>query len=98
SQIRTANVDIGDQHFTVGDFSRLPTICKFIALMPQWDFLDFLAGEAKRFPHFHLLMETRANDLVLEKDVVTGVTATGADGPITIKATLTIAADGRHST
>ncbi|HEY2836720.1 MAG TPA: FAD-dependent oxidoreductase [Rhizomicrobium sp.] len=98
SAIRTANIEIGDRHFTVGDFTRLPTVCKFIALMPQWDFLDFLAGEAKKFPHFHLLMETRADDLILEKGVVTGVTATGKDEPLTIKAGLTIAADGRHST
>ena len=57
----------GDQHFTIGDFTRLPTICKFIALMPQWDFLDFLAGEAKAFPNFHLLMETEADDLLHRK-------------------------------
>ena len=61
AKIRTANLEIGDRHFTIGDFTRLPTICKFIALMPQWDFLDFLAGEAKAFPNFHLLMETEAD-------------------------------------
>jgi 2-polyprenyl-6-methoxyphenol hydroxylase-like FAD-dependent oxidoreductase len=98
SQIRTANLEFGDRHFIIGDFTRLPTICKFIALMPQWDFLDFLAGEAKAFPNFHLLMETRADDLVIENDAVTGVTATAAGEPVTIKAGLTIAADGRHST
>src|SRR6202453_2566624 len=58
TKIRTANLEIGDQHFTVGDFRRLPTICKFIALMPQWDFLDFIAAEARAYPNFHLLMET----------------------------------------
>ena len=98
SEIRIANLDIGDRHFTVGDFTRLPTVCKFIALMPQWDFLDFLAGEAKKFPSFHLLMETRADDLLLEKGGVTGIMATGKDGPLTIRAGLAIAADGRHST
>ena len=98
SEIRTANLDIGDRHFTVGDFSRLPTVCKFIALMPQWDFLNFLAGEAKRFPNFHLLMETRADDLMVENGVVSGISAAGKDGPLTIKAGLTVAADGRHST
>src|SRR5271155_3045753 len=54
TKIRTANLEIGDTHFVVGDFSRLPTVCKFIALMPQWDFLDFLANEAKKLPNFHL--------------------------------------------
>ena len=98
SQIRTANLEFGDRHFTIGDFTRLPTICKFIALMPQWDFLDFLAGEAKAFPNFHLLMQTRADDLIIENNVVTGVTATAPQGPLTIKAGLTVAADGRHST
>ena len=98
SEIRTANLEFGDRHFTVGDFTRLPTACKFIALMPQWDFLDFLAGEARRFPNFHLLMETRADDLILENGMVRGVIATGPDGPLTIKAGLTVAADGRHST
>ena len=67
TEIRTANLEIGDRHFTVGDFTRLPTVCKFIALMPQWDFLDFLAGEAKAFPNFHLLMETEAKDLADRK-------------------------------
>jgi 2-polyprenyl-6-methoxyphenol hydroxylase-like FAD-dependent oxidoreductase len=66
--------------------------------MPQWDFLDFLAGEAKKFPNFHLLMETRADDLIVEKDRVAGIAATAANGPLTIKARLTVAADGRHST
>ena len=98
SKIRTANLEIGERHFTVGDFTRLPTICKFIALMPQWDFLDFLASEAKAFPNFRLMMETRADDLLLENAAVAGISATGKDGPLTIKAGLTIAADGRHST
>ena len=97
SKIRTANLEIGDRRFAVADFARLPTVCKFIALMPQWDFLDFLAGEAKSFPNFHLLMETRADDLIVENGVVTGITATAAGGPLTIKAGLTVAADGRTS-
>src|ERR1700753_1733083 len=98
TKIHTANIEIGDAHFTVGDFSRLPTVCKFIALMPQWDFLDFLAGEAKAFPSFHLRMETRADELLIENGAVTGVRATGPGGPIPIKAGLPVAADGRTST
>jgi 2-polyprenyl-6-methoxyphenol hydroxylase-like FAD-dependent oxidoreductase len=103
TRIRTVNIEIGDAHFTVGDFARLPTVCKFIALMPQWDFLDFLAQEARKLPNFHLLMQTEARDLTAQKDRkegdrICGVLATGPNGNIRIKAGLTIAADGRHST
>jgi 2-polyprenyl-6-methoxyphenol hydroxylase-like FAD-dependent oxidoreductase len=97
TQIKSAGLDIGDQHFTVGDFSRLPTHCKFIALMPQWDFLNFLAAEAKRFSNFHLLMETEAKDLLTQKRRISGLVATGPNGHIQIRAGLTVAADGRHS-
>ena len=95
--IRTANIEIGDQHFTVGDFTRLPTAAKFIALMPQWDFLDFIAKQAKKLPNFHLLMQTEAKDLTAQGERICGVLATGPNGNIQIKAGLTIAADGRHS-
>jgi len=88
----------GDQFATIGDFERLPSICKFIALMPQWDFLDFLAGKAKQFPNFHLLMETEAKDLLAQGERIAGVLATGPNGHVQIRAGLTIAADGRHST
>jgi 2-polyprenyl-6-methoxyphenol hydroxylase-like FAD-dependent oxidoreductase len=98
TRITTGNLEIGDRHFIIGDFGRLPTTCKFIALMPQWDFLDFLAGEAKAFPNFRLLMETEAKDLLIADGNVVGVAAAGRSGPLEIKAGLTIAADGRHST
>jgi 2-polyprenyl-6-methoxyphenol hydroxylase-like FAD-dependent oxidoreductase len=109
TRIRTANIEIGDEHFTVGDFGRLPTVAKFIALMPQWDFLDFLAQQAKKLPNFHLLMQTEAKDLIAQNGRICGVLATGprsvgeSQGDpkkvnIQIKAGLTIAADGRHST
>ncbi|HWF64284.1 MAG TPA: FAD-dependent oxidoreductase, partial [Rhizomicrobium sp.] len=97
TQVRTGTVEFGDRHFTIGDFSRLPTRCKFIALMPQWDFLDFLVAEAKRFPNFHLLMETEAKDLLARKGRISGVLATGPNGHVQIRAGLTVAADGRHS-
>jgi 2-polyprenyl-6-methoxyphenol hydroxylase-like FAD-dependent oxidoreductase len=98
SRIRTANAVIGDDHFIIGEFKRLPVTCKFIALMPQWDFLDFLAGQAKKLPDFHLLMETEAKDLIIQGEQVCGVLASGKNGTVQIKAGLTIAADGRHST
>ena len=91
-------VEIGDTHLTVGDFSRLPTHCKFIALMPQWDFLDFLAGEAKTLPNFHLLMETEAKDLMAQKAAHLGRSGQRTPGGhVQIRAGLTVAADGRHS-
>ena len=95
--IRSATLEIGDGRFTIGDFSRLPTHCKFIALMPQWDFLDFIAAEAKRFPHFHLMMETEAKDLLAQGGRISGILATSPKGHIQIRAGLTVAADGRHS-
>jgi len=97
TKIRTGNLDIGDRRFTIGDFSRLPTSCKFIALMPQWDFLDFLAGRAMTLPNFHLLMRTEAADLIERNGRIVGVEARGDNGPLQIMADLTIAADGRHS-
>ena len=97
TRIATANLEIGDRHFTIGDFGRLPTICKFIALMPQWDFLDFLAGEARAFPNFHLLMETEAKDLLIADGNVIGLAAAAKGGPLEIRAGLTVAADGRRS-
>ena len=98
TRIRTGNIEIGDEHFTIGDFGYLPTAAKFIALMPQWDFLDFLAAQGKKLPNFHLLMQTQAKDLIAQGERICGVLATGPGGNVQIKAGLTIAADGRHST
>jgi 2-polyprenyl-6-methoxyphenol hydroxylase-like FAD-dependent oxidoreductase len=98
SEVRTLAVQIGEQVIQVADFTHLPTRAKFVAFMPQWDFLDFLADQAKRFPTFRLLMQTEATGLMREGDRMVGVTAQGPDGKLEINAHLTIAADGRHST
>jgi 2-polyprenyl-6-methoxyphenol hydroxylase-like FAD-dependent oxidoreductase len=98
SEVRSLGVQIGAEFFEVADFSHLPTRCKFIALMPQWDFLDFLAAEAKRYPTFGLLMQTEATGLLREDDRMVGVSASGPEGPLEIRAELVIGADGRHST
>ncbi len=87
----------GNEEFSFVDFSHLPTRAKFIALMPQWDFLDFLADQAKRYPNFHLHMQAAATDLVEEGGRVVGVRATTPDGPLEIRADLTVGCDGRHS-
>ena len=98
SEVRTLGVQIGDELFQVVDFSHLPTRCKFVAFMPQWDFLDFLAAAAKRYPTFRLLMRTAATGLIREGDRMVGVAAQGPDGPVEIRAELVVGADGRHST
>src|SRR5437868_7232970 len=97
SNVHEISLQIGDDHVVVGHFERLPVHCKFIALMPQWDFLNFLADHAKRYAGFDLRMRTEATDLLLEDGRVAGVRAKAPDGPIDIRADLTIACDGRHS-
>jgi 2-polyprenyl-6-methoxyphenol hydroxylase-like FAD-dependent oxidoreductase len=81
----------------LADFSKLPTHCKFIAFMPQWDFLNFLADKARQFPTFTLLMEHEAVDLLFENDRVVGVRAKTPDGERDFRADLVIGADGRHA-
>src|SRR6185295_5455250 len=83
--------------FTLADFRHLPVRAPFIAFMPQWDFLDFLAREAARYPSFHLMMRAEATDLVEESGRVTGVRVTTPEGPMTIRADLVVGADGRSS-
>jgi 2-polyprenyl-6-methoxyphenol hydroxylase-like FAD-dependent oxidoreductase len=98
SEVRTLAGQIGDDQVQLADFTHLPVQAKFVAFMPQWEFLDFLAAEARRYPAFHLLMNTESTGIVRDGDLVTGVAATGPDGPQSIRAELVIAADGRHST
>ena len=98
NELRQLEGQIGGERVTIADFSHLPTRCKFIALMPQWDFLDFLAQTALRYPSFHLEMECEASDLVIESGRVVGVVASSPRGRREIRADLIIGADGRHST
>jgi 2-polyprenyl-6-methoxyphenol hydroxylase-like FAD-dependent oxidoreductase len=98
SQISGLSAIIGGQRFQMSDFSHLPTHAKFIALMPQWDFLNFLSTEASRFPSFTLRMGCEATGLIQTRDGTTkGVLANTPDGPIEIPATLTVGCDGRHA-
>jgi 2-polyprenyl-6-methoxyphenol hydroxylase-like FAD-dependent oxidoreductase len=96
-EVREVRALIGDDEVTLGDFSRLGTRCKFIALMPQWDFLNFLAEQGKRYPGFRVRMEAEIVDLVEEDGRIAGVRAITPDGPLEIRADLVIGADGRHS-
>jgi 2-polyprenyl-6-methoxyphenol hydroxylase-like FAD-dependent oxidoreductase len=81
----------------IADFSRLPTHCKFIAFMPQWDFLNFLSARAKRFPSFALHLEHEVVDLIIEGDRVVGVRVKTPQGERNFRADLVIGADGRHA-
>src|SRR5256885_5812467 len=81
----------------MADFSRLPTRCKFIAFLPQWDFLNFLAARAKQFPTFSLRMQHEVIDLLFENNRVAGVRAKTPEGERDISADLVIGADGRHA-
>ena len=88
---------IGAQTLQLADFSHLPGRCKFIAFMPQWDFLDFLAERGKELPRFKLRMSTAAEALIEEGGRVAGISGHGPEGAIEIRADLVVAADGRHS-
>lgn len=94
---RLLKVQVGDTSIPLADFSHLPTRCKFIALMPQWDFLNFLASQGARYPTFHLRQKTEATGLIEEEGRVAGVRAAAPDGPLEIRADLVVGADGRHS-
>ncbi len=88
---------VGDTRAPIADFSSLPPPCNFVAMMPQWDFLDFLAAKGAAYGTFKLLMRTQATSLIEEGGRIVGVNAQGPDGPMTIRADLVVAADGRHS-
>ena len=96
-EVRELRGVVNGQVVPIADFTRLPTRCKFIAFMPQWDFLNFLSGHAKRFPTFQLHMETEVVDLLIENGRVIGVRAKTPHGELEARADLVIGADGRHS-
>lgn len=95
-EARQLSAVVGDETITIADFSHLPTRAKFIALMPQWDFLNFLASKAKLYPSFRLMMQAEVDGLI-EEGVVRGATAKTPEGPLAVRADLTVGADGRHS-
>jgi 2-polyprenyl-6-methoxyphenol hydroxylase-like FAD-dependent oxidoreductase len=97
-EVRTLGAQIGDAFLQVADFEHLPTHCRFVALMPQWDFLNFIAEQAKRYPGFQLEMEAEATALIEEGGLVTGLRAETPRGDLVVRADLVVGADGRHST
>jgi 2-polyprenyl-6-methoxyphenol hydroxylase-like FAD-dependent oxidoreductase len=96
-QVSALGGRFGSRYYRFADFSHLPSRCKFIALMPQWDFLDFIADQARRYPGFQLKMRHEATDLIMEGDRVAGVRAVTPDGPLEVRALLVVGCDGRHS-
>ncbi len=88
----------GDFTFHGPDFRTLRTRCPFVVLVPQWDFLNFLADKARKFPSFRLLMEHEATDVLLDGERVAGVKVRSSEGDSEIRAHLVVACDGRHST
>ncbi len=98
SEIRHLAGHVGSDTVEIADLSHVPGRAKFIAIMPQWDFLNFISEKARAFPGFQLLMNTEGRDVIREGNRVVGVLANGPDGPLEIRADLVVACDGRHST
>jgi 2-polyprenyl-6-methoxyphenol hydroxylase-like FAD-dependent oxidoreductase len=96
-QVQKMNGRFGNTSIRIADLSRVATKYPFIALMPQWDFLNFLRENGKRFASLKVMMSAGATDLIWSGDTVAGVKANTADGPVEIHADLTIGCDGRHS-
>ncbi|MCH6585168.1 MAG: FAD-dependent oxidoreductase [Proteobacteria bacterium] len=94
SQIKA---QFGDLALTVADFNHLQTQCRFVALMPQWDFLNFLTLEAARYPTFHLRMQAEVTGLIEEKEHIVGLNAISSGRPLAVRTNLVVGADGRHS-
>jgi 2-polyprenyl-6-methoxyphenol hydroxylase-like FAD-dependent oxidoreductase len=97
-KVETLTGQVGAEHLQMVDFRNLPTHCKFVALMPQWDFLNFLAEQGKRYKTFDLRMQAEATGLIEENGRIVGLNAQTPDGLLTIRADLVVGSDGRHST
>ena len=96
-EVDKLNAQVGEMRLTIADFRHLPTRCGFIALMPQWDFLNFVAEKAERYPSFALIMDAEVNGLIEESGRVIGVRANTPKGTLEVRAELVVGADGRSS-
>lgn len=97
-ELRKLAVQIGEERVVGADFSHLPTHAKFIAFMPQWDFLNFLAERARAYPEFKLRMQAEVFDLIEENGTVAGVRVKTPQGELGVRSDLVVGTDGRHST
>ncbi|CDN55896.1 RemO protein [Neorhizobium galegae bv. officinalis bv. officinalis str. HAMBI 1141] len=91
------SAEMGGKTITIADFSRLPVKNRFIAFMPQWDFLSFLAEKAQGFPNFRLIMQAKVVDVLEEQGAISGLVLETPEGELTIRSTLVVGADGRNS-
>jgi 2-polyprenyl-6-methoxyphenol hydroxylase-like FAD-dependent oxidoreductase len=97
SEIHSFSAEIGRRNFKIADFKRVPTACRFIAFMPQWDFLNFLARQGRRFPALTLMMQAQVTTLTEHAGRVVGVEASTPQGPLALRAELVVGCDGRTS-
>ena len=96
-KVSRINAQFGELAFTVADFSHLPTRCRYVAFMPQWDFLNFLVDEGRQYPAFQVRMSAEVTELIEHEGFVVGLRAHTIDGPVEVRAPLVVGADGRHS-
>jgi len=96
-EVRELAAQIGNDVVLVGDFGHVPAHCKFLAMMPQWNFLNFIAEKGKEYPGFHLMMCAEVTEYVEANGIVSGVRAKTENGELEVRADLTVGADGRHS-
>jgi 2-polyprenyl-6-methoxyphenol hydroxylase-like FAD-dependent oxidoreductase len=96
-EARTLKGTFAGVDFIFADFKHVPTHCKFVALMPQWDFLNFLCAHGRRYPGFRVLMRTEATDLIEANGAIVGVRARAPEGECELRAPLVVGCDGRHS-
>ena len=96
-EIREFSGQIGDEMIPFVDLRHLPTHCKFLGFMPQWDFLDFIAEQARAYPTFRLIMEAEVTELIVEGNTIAGVKARTPAGELEVRATLVVGCDGRSS-
>lgn len=98
SQIRAFSLEIGNASFKIAEFARVPAPYRFVALMPQWDFLNFLADQGRRFPSLNVMMSSQVTGLIEASGRVAGFKATTPNGPLEVHADLVVGCDGRSST
>jgi len=96
-EVPRARARIGSDEIVLGEMAYLKTRCRFVAMMPQWDFLDFLAEQARPYSTFHLRMQTEITSLIEDQDRVVGIRGNTPAGPVEIRADLVVGADGRNS-
>jgi 2-polyprenyl-6-methoxyphenol hydroxylase-like FAD-dependent oxidoreductase len=97
NEVREAAIQIGREEIPIVDFTHLPTFCKFLVFMPQWDFLNFIVEQTRALPNFRLRLQSEVTGLIQEGGRVVGVHARTPAGALEIRADLVVGADGRQS-